>query len=110
MPSRDPADVRRTAEWKRLVKGVLDRSDVCVWCGHPGARAGGHRYPVKTHPHLALDPDNIDPVHGIEGCPYCPRVWSRRKRTHVQRNCNSEIGARVVGLDAVPTGSGSRDW
>lgn len=76
----------------------MRRSDICVWCGHPGSRASNHRIPVEIRPDLAFDPDNAEPIHGTERCPTCGRA------------CNSEVGARIIGVDIMPPTAGSRDW
>lgn len=31
--------------------------------GHPDAWSADHRLPVKTHPQLELDPENLRPAH-----------------------------------------------
>ena len=53
-----------TPEWRRLRLLVLRRDGYrCVWCGKDvsGWRAMrvDHIKPVRTHPHLALNPSNL---------------------------------------------------
>ena len=60
-----PGDPRTGRRWQALVAYVLARDEGRCWrCGRTGADTGGHTLPVKTHPHLALDPDNIRAEHG----------------------------------------------
>jgi hypothetical protein len=50
-----------------LVAWVIARDHGICWrCGQPGADTGGHVLPHKTHPHLALDPDNLRAEHGTK--------------------------------------------
>lgn len=50
--------------WRRLLEQVfITKGDTCWICGHTGADSGGHVLPVKTHPHLEYDPDNVRPEH-----------------------------------------------
>lgn len=49
----------------RLAAWIINRDHGICWrCGHPGADTCGHILPYKTHPHLALDPDNLRAEHG----------------------------------------------
>jgi hypothetical protein len=90
------ANVISTRRWRTLRADTLDQSDICMLCGHPGSQQGGHRQPRATHPHLALDPTNVGPIHGHEGCPTCGR------------KCNQEQGAK--SLDQMVDLNTSRDW
>lgn len=89
---------RQGRPWRRLRANLLAHDDRCVWCGHPGSRAVNHAIPLSVAPHLAHSPDNLQPIHGVERCPTCNRA------------CNSELGARTIGVDAVPPTRASRDW
>jgi len=69
--------------WRRLRAQILAESDVCHWCGHPGANAVDHLVPISR----GGDPQgrgNLAPIHGRERCPTCGRA------------CNSVKGNRVA--------------
>jgi hypothetical protein len=98
---------RSTRRWREYTRPtVLNASDICHWCGHPGSNAVDH-HPIplstllRTAPELAEDPGHCAPIHGREGCPFCPLRAGRR------RVCNSEKGDKV---NATPPVNGSRDW
>jgi hypothetical protein len=40
--------------------------DTCHLCGHPGATVADHIKPLRTHPHLVADVDNMRPAHGTK--------------------------------------------
>lgn len=93
---------RSTRRWREVIRpGVLNGSDVCWWCGHPGANAVDHLTPISVAPELAESPDNLAPIHGREGCPICPPRAGRR------RVCNNEKGNRINAVAPTP---GSRAW
>jgi len=94
---------RTDRRWRERTRpGVLRTSDICHWCGHPGANAVDHHpIPLSFDRTLANDPDNLKPIHGIEGCPYCPLRRGKR------RVCNGEKGNKPF---AVPPAQGSRPW
>ena len=64
-------DPRNSRQWRALRAAVLMNSDRCWLCGRipceagccRAANTGDHILPVATHPHLALDPDNVKPAH-----------------------------------------------
>lgn len=66
---------------------VLAESDVCHWCGHGGADAADHLQPV-AHGGDPLDPDNLAPIHGVHGCPFCGRKCNNEK--------SDKVGARPL--------------
>lgn len=82
-----PGDPRTGRRWMALVAAVIQRDHGRCWrCGRLGADTGGHVLPWSTHPHLALNRDNIRAEHG-------------RKRT-----------AAIDGYDCPGNyGSGARD-
>lgn len=93
---------RNHRRWREHIRpAILQASDICCWCGHPGANAVDHVIPKTVAPELAHDPANLRPIHGIEGCPICP------PRRGKPRRCNGEKGSRV---GAVPPDLGSRSW
>lgn len=85
MPSR-PGDPRWTAQWKALRRHLITAATHCALCGGrldkqapPRTRARpsvDHIYPVRTHPHLALDPANCRVTHA--GCNTRRENTSRR--------------------------------
>ena len=44
---------------------------MCALCGHDGADTVDHIIARDVRPDLAEDPDNLQPAHGVEGCPTC---------------------------------------
>ncbi|WP_346767305.1 HNH endonuclease [Streptomyces sp. C1-2] len=72
-----------TYEFRKLRARLLAESDVCLVCGHGAADAVDHVVPVSKGG-ARLDPDNLAPIHGVDGCPVC------------LRKCNSEKGDRPI--------------
>ncbi|WP_432135159.1 HNH endonuclease [Streptomyces sp. bgisy154] len=70
-------------EYRRLRARILAASDICIVCGHALADAVDHVIPVSKGG-AKLDPDNLAPIHGVDGCPTC------------LRKCNSEKGDRPL--------------
>ncbi|MFF5759667.1 HNH endonuclease [Streptomyces longwoodensis] len=82
-------------DYRKLRAQVLAASDVCIVCGHRHANAVDHVIPVSKGG-ARLDPDNLAPIHGVDGCPVC------------LRKCNSEKGDRP--LNEVLYLNTSVDW
>lgn len=62
-----PGDPRTGRAWMALAAFVIaDEHGICWRCGHPGADTCGHVLPYLTHPHLALDRDNLRAEHGTK--------------------------------------------
>lgn len=61
----------RGRPWRRLKAQLHATSTTCWRCGHGEAYTAGHVIPASIAPHLRLDPANLRPEHGIEGCPTC---------------------------------------
>lgn len=107
---------RGTRKWRELRRRVLSESDICVWCGHPGAQNVNHNIPRGMAPNLAEDINNLAPIHGynrwtrIQGCPICPWRWSKRLRRMAPRDCNNEVGRRPLHVAMTQQHTGSRLW
>lgn len=82
-------------QYRKARARVLAESDTCILCGHPGADAVDHLVPVARGG-ARTDPDNLAPIHGVNGCPTCGR------------KCNNEKGDRP--LAQVTRLATSRDW
>lgn len=82
-------------DYRKARARILAESDVCIVCGHGAADAVDHIHPVSKGG-AKLDPDNLAPIHGVDGCPTCGR------------KCNNEKGDRP--LSAVTRLVTSRDW
>lgn len=59
VPKDDP---RSSAQWKRIRAEILDESDICWICKHPGANSIDHVIPVKLGGAM-FDPANLRPAH-----------------------------------------------
>ncbi|MEU0809525.1 HNH endonuclease [Streptomyces sp. NPDC005970] len=70
-------------EFRKIRARVLAESDVCIVCGHGAAQAVDHIQPVSKGG-AKLDPDNLAPIHGVDGCSTC------------LRKCNNEKGNRSL--------------
>jgi 5-methylcytosine-specific restriction endonuclease McrA len=70
-------------KFRQMRARILTTSDVCIVCGHGAADAVDHIHPVSKGG-ARLDPDNLAPIHGVNGCPVC------------LRKCNSEKGSRPL--------------
>ncbi|TFE42492.1 HNH endonuclease [Streptomyces sp. ICN441] len=81
--------------YRKLRARILAESDVCILCGHGAADATDHVIPVSKGG-AELDPDNLAPIHGVDGCPVC------------LRKCNNEKGNKA--LTEVTRLVTSRDW
>lgn len=81
--------------YRKLREQILSASDVCHWCGHSAADTIDHLTPVARGG-ARMDPANMAPIHGVDGCPTCGR------------KCNSEKGDRLPS-EVVKLVT-SRDW
>lgn len=70
-------------QYRQLRARILRESDVCIVCGHGQADAVDHIHPVSKGGGR-VDPNNLAPIHGVDGCPTC------------LRRCNSEKGDRPL--------------
>jgi 5-methylcytosine-specific restriction endonuclease McrA len=82
-------------DFRKIRARILAESDVCIVCGHGAADAVDHIHPVSKGG-AAKDPDNLAPIHGVDGCPTC------------LRKCNNEKGDKP--LSQVTRLVTSRDW
>ncbi|GIH69454.1 HNH endonuclease [Sphaerimonospora thailandensis] len=64
--------------YRKLRARILATSDVCILCGHGSADAVDHVISVKRGG-PRLDPGNLAPIHGDNGCPTCLRKCNREK-------------------------------
>lgn len=79
--------------WRRIRAQVLAESQLCWICGHGAADTVDHVIPLSKGGD-PLDPANLRPAHGVNGCPVC------------RRKCNSSKGAHVT----LQAGRTSRVW
>lgn len=70
-------------EFRQMRARLLAHSDVCIMCGHGGSDAADHVIPVARGG-ARLDPGNLAPIHGTDGCPTCGR------------KCNNEKGDKLL--------------
>ncbi|GII89639.1 hypothetical protein Ssi03_76290 [Sphaerisporangium siamense] len=84
-----------TYEYRKTRARILATSTVCIVCGHGGSDAVDHIVAVKRGG-ARLDPQNMAPIHGVDGCPVC------------LRKCNNEKGDKP--LAEVRRLVTSRDW
>ncbi|MFI1002000.1 HNH endonuclease [Streptomyces galbus] len=82
-------------EYRQMRTRILRESDVCIVCGHGASDAVDHIHPVSRGG-ARKDPDNLAPIHGVDGCPVC------------LRKCNSEKSDRALA-DVVQLHT-SVDW
>lgn len=105
---------RKGASWRKCQTVVRARSDICCWCGHPGANDVNHDLGLAAARALGVanDPNHCSPIHGASsGCPVCPRRYSRKTKGMVRRNCNGELGARPLAEAlALRVVAGDRQW
>jgi 5-methylcytosine-specific restriction endonuclease McrA len=67
-----------TYKFRQLRARILADSDVCIVCGHGASDAVDHIHPVARGG-ARLDPDNLAPIHGTNGCPTCGRKCNNEK-------------------------------
>lgn len=68
--ARYGAEGHRWEKFKRLVFATY--GDVCVVCGHGGARDVDHVIPLTENPSLVFSLQNCRPIHGTKSrCPVC---------------------------------------
>lgn len=84
-----------TYAYRKARARILAESDICLLCGHAGSQAVDHVTPVARGGH-PTDPDNLAPIHGVQGCPTCGR------------KCNNEKSDKT--LPQVTRIVTSRDW
>jgi 5-methylcytosine-specific restriction endonuclease McrA len=81
--------------YRRIRAHILAHSRVCIVCGHEGSQDTDHIIPISKGG-APLDPANLAPIHGVDGCPQC------------KRTCNQEKSDRP--LSEVTSLNPSRDW
>lgn len=110
MPGRTAG--RKGYTWRKTRQAVFaTKGDLCCWCGHPDANAVNHDDGrANSHPSTWNDPRRCSPIHGHPGCPWCPKVWSRRASGLVAPNCNSILGGRPLAVALAQRAARVRDW
>lgn len=83
-----------TYEFRQMRARLLAHSDVCIMCGHSGSQAADHVIPVARGG-ARLDPDNLAPIHGTDGCPTCGRKCNNDKGDKLL----SEVKRLVTSVD-----------
>lgn len=84
---RHSKKVTRGARWQTLRMAVLERDgDRCVTCGARGRLEVDHVKPVRTHPELSYDPDNLQSL-----CPAC-----HTRKTRIECGHKPKAPARVA--------------
>lgn len=102
---------RKGHRTRKLFAAIRAESDICCYCGHPGAHDVNHNQPLSTHRHLALTRTNLAVIHGATNpCPHCPPRWSRRHQALIPTNCNSIVGARPLDVALAQRNDSSRNW
>jgi 5-methylcytosine-specific restriction endonuclease McrA len=81
-------------EFRQMRARLLAASDVCIMCGHAGADAADHIVPVARGG-ARRDPDNLAPIHGVNGCPTCGRKCNNDKGDKLL----SEVKRLVTSVD-----------
>jgi hypothetical protein len=81
-------------EFRQMRARLLAHSDVCIMCGHAGSQAADHVIPVARGG-ARLDPDNLAPIHGTDGCPTCGRKCNNDKGDKLL----SEVKRLVTSVD-----------
>lgn len=99
MPPRSRGRAGRP--WRRAAQALRDSTDVCVICGHSGARTVHHVPPLKVLDELGLDPCDPQYLRIAHGSPdnQCPTC---------RRNCNQIAGDKTGFV--LPTIINSRNW
>ncbi len=70
---RHSRHVTRTARWKLLRMAILERDGFrCRACGARGRLEVDHVKPVRTHPELSYEPENLQAL--------CPSCHTRKTR------------------------------
>lgn len=97
---------RRGRSWRRVRARVLAKSTICILCGHPGSQDVNHNIPLSIAPELGETESNLSPIHGSNGCYFCPRRADGKTR-----KCNHEQGSGVLrAIPVVHVSAGDRTW
>jgi hypothetical protein len=90
--------------WRRIAAQVRAATDICVICGHAGARTVDHDPPLRILETLGLDPRDPQYLRIAHGsgdarnpnpCPTCGQYCNQRKGS---------------SLGYAPPAPSSRDW
>ena len=99
-----------SSQWKKLRAQTIARARrfnlPCAYCGKPinyaikGGATVDHIKGRRRYPHLALEPSNLQVVHGTKSGFHC----NTKRHYHVETNDKIEIGS-----DGFPLNGGWRD-
>lgn len=81
-------------QYRKARARTLAESDVCIVCGHGAADAVDHIHPTSKGG-AKTDPDNLAPIHGVNGCPVCLRKCNNEKGNKPL----SEVTKLVTSID-----------
>jgi hypothetical protein len=88
---------RAGARWQQArARMFATYGEVCVICGHEGAREAGHLDALALNPHQAIDYTRLRPMHGSNAP--CRRCKGKNGKG---RCCNQEQG--INDLDSMFT-------
>lgn len=86
--------VTATRRWQVLRMAVIERDGFCCKaCGARGRLEVDHIKPVRTHPDLAFDPQNLQAL--------CPSCHTRKTRLECGHNPAQTTPAREAWQDAI---------
>ncbi len=87
--------------WRKVAEATRQASDICVICGHSGARTVHHDPPLSELEAQGIDPRDPRFLHVAHGAPKNPCPTCRR-------NCNQLAGTKSGFV--LPTTRPSRNW
>lgn len=87
--------------WRRVAQALRDATDICVICGHGGARTVDHDPPLSVLEAAGLDPRDPQFLRIAHGAPNNP--------CHAcGQYCNQRKGTKTGFV--IPAVTPSRDW
>jgi 5-methylcytosine-specific restriction endonuclease McrA len=85
VPQTEVRRLRKGRPRRRARAKVLADSTICWLCGHDGATTVDEVVPL-SYGGSALDPDNLRPAHGVQGCPTCGRKCNQARGNRAPRH------------------------